>query len=102
MGVACAAENNEKARKAFADFPSVFIRAPAILSTKAGARALARVRHPGASALASSEEGVIVAAESDQILVTCFHPELAQDSRIHQYFVERFVLGTVVETAAKP
>jgi len=50
---------------------------------------LARVHHPK---LAEEEESIAVAAESNQILVTCFHPELAQDSRIHRYFVERFVL----------
>jgi len=79
--------------RAFADFPAVFIRAPAILRAGAGVRALARVRHPNASAEAAGE-GVIVAVESRHILATCFHPELAQDSRIHRYFVERFVLGT--------
>eukprot|EP00413_Alexandrium_margalefii_P015182 CAMPEP_0204528388 /NCGR_PEP_ID=MMETSP0661-20131031/9502_1 /ASSEMBLY_ACC=CAM_ASM_000606 /TAXON_ID=109239 /ORGANISM="Alexandrium margalefi, Strain AMGDE01CS-322" /LENGTH=269 /DNA_ID=CAMNT_0051534367 /DNA_START=53 /DNA_END=862 /DNA_ORIENTATION=- len=93
-----AAGEDKSYHHAFADFPAVFIRAPAILRMGDGARALARVRHPvlaSASATAGSEEeeGVVVAAESSRILVTCFHPELAQDSRIHRYFVERFVLS---------
>mmetsp|Transcript_26025 Transcript_26025/g.53484 ORF Transcript_26025/g.53484 Transcript_26025/m.53484 type:complete len:94 (+) Transcript_26025:3-284(+) len=80
-------------QRAFADYPAIFIRAPAILSTGSGVRSLARVQHPAFTGAKAPEEGVLVAAESDQILVTCFHPELSQDSRIHQYFVERFVLG---------
>ncbi|CAK0797043.1 unnamed protein product [Prorocentrum cordatum] len=75
--------------RAFQDYPAVFIRAPGILDIGDGARALARVVHPGAP---EKEGGVVVAAESDQILVTCFHPELTEDSRIHRYFVEGFVL----------
>lgn len=73
----------------FQDYPAVFIRAPGILNVGDGTRALARVIHPGAP---EKQEGVIVAAESDRLLVTCFHPELTEDSRIHQYFVENFVL----------
>jgi len=78
-------------RAAFAEFPAVFIRAPAILEVGEGVRVLARIRHP---ARAEEDEGsAIVAAASDRVMVTCFHPELAQDCRIHQYFVEKFVLG---------
>lgn len=85
---------DEAGRHAFADFPSVFIRAPAILKTGEGVRVLARVRHPsqGAGDAAAAEEGAIVAAASDRVMVTCFHPELAEDSRVHRYFVENFVL----------
>eukprot|EP00446_Apocalathium_sp_SHHI-4_P048575 CAMPEP_0177382926 /NCGR_PEP_ID=MMETSP0368-20130122/48852_1 /TAXON_ID=447022 ORGANISM="Scrippsiella hangoei-like, Strain SHHI-4" /NCGR_SAMPLE_ID=MMETSP0368 /ASSEMBLY_ACC=CAM_ASM_000363 /LENGTH=263 /DNA_ID=CAMNT_0018847423 /DNA_START=63 /DNA_END=855 /DNA_ORIENTATION=+ len=73
-------------RKAFSEFPAVFIRAPAILEVGAGVRVLARMKHP------STNEDAAVAAASDRVLVTCFHPELVQDYRIHQYFVEHFVL----------
>lgn len=76
-------------REAFTDFPAVFIRGPAILDVRPGARVLARVQHPASP----SPEGVVVAAESERLLVTCFHPELAQDSRVHKYFVEHFVLA---------
>lgn len=86
------------ARHAFSDFPAVFIRAPGIISVGSDARALARVRHPRAAVLSAKDgkaiEDVIVAVESKKILVTCFHPELSLDSRIHRYFVERFVFGT--------
>mmetsp|Transcript_73900 Transcript_73900/g.175896 ORF Transcript_73900/g.175896 Transcript_73900/m.175896 type:complete len:255 (-) Transcript_73900:196-960(-) len=86
---------HEDAKKAFENFPAVFIRAPAILRTLEGARALATVQHPLAEALGSEGQDagkVIVAAESDHVMVTCFHPELCSDERIHRYFVERFVL----------
>lgn len=87
--VATSAEG-DAAFKAFDKYPAVFIRAPAILALKEGARALAKVRHPAAAG--KDADGVVVAAESKHLLVTCFHPELSDDSRIHQYFVERFVL----------
>eukprot|EP00931_Biecheleriopsis_adriatica_P105897 TRINITY_DN80420_c0_g1_i1.p1 TRINITY_DN80420_c0_g1~~TRINITY_DN80420_c0_g1_i1.p1 ORF type:complete len:266 (+),score=65.09 TRINITY_DN80420_c0_g1_i1:46-798(+) len=87
-----AGEGAEAGKRAFDAFPAVFIRAPAILRTGAGVRPLAKVKHPCQGA---DSDGVLVAAESDRILVTTFHPELVQDSRIHRYFVERFVLGLV-------
>jgi len=97
-----ASNQDDSSCDAFANFPAVFIRAPAILRTDEGVRALARVRHPLAAARAGNgsageEEGVVVAAESSRILVTTFHPELAEDSRIHRYFVERFVLAPAAE-----
>lgn len=75
---------------AFKDFPAVFIRAPAIQEVREGVRVLARVMHP--SKAEEGEGSAIVAAASDHVMVTCFHPELAEDFRIHQYFVEKFVL----------
>jgi len=86
--------DGDSASRAFTDYPAVFIRAPAILRCGAGVRPLAYVKHPAAERAAISEEGVCVAAESKRVLLTAFHPELSQDSRIHQYFVERFVLGS--------
>lgn len=80
---------------AFKGFPAVFIRAPAILETRDGVRVLARVRHPAMADATKHPDGVIVAAESDRILVTTFHPELCSDARIHQYFAERFVLSAI-------
>jgi len=77
-------------KAAFNGYPAVFIRAPAILKLQNGTRALARVRHP--TIKDNGDQGVVVAAESDTILVTCFHPELSDDHRIHHYFVENFVL----------
>lgn len=77
-------------KRAFENFPAVFIRAPAILETFEGVRVLARMKHPGYES--THPDGVIVAAESDKILVTTFHPELCPDARIHEYFAEHFVL----------
>mmetsp|Transcript_119 Transcript_119/g.257 ORF Transcript_119/g.257 Transcript_119/m.257 type:complete len:251 (+) Transcript_119:38-790(+) len=87
--IASSAKGAQQEDSAFDGFPAVFIRAPAILRTGEKVRELARVRHPSA---AGDEKGVMVAAESDQLLVTTFHPELSNDHRIHQYFVEKFVL----------
>jgi 5'-phosphate synthase pdxT subunit len=58
-------------------FHAVFIRAPVI--TEAGS---------GVQVLASLDGGTIVAARERNLLVTAFHPELTDDSRIHRYFVE--------------
>lgn len=81
----------EARREAFDHFPAVFIRAPAILRTGTSVRELAKVIHPSAGS-GQWADGVTVAAESDRLLVTTFHPELTNDHRIHQYFVEKFVL----------
>ena len=59
-------------------FPAVFIRAPAITSTG-----------PGVDVLASLENGTIVAARQDSLLVSCFHPELTQDDRFHRAFLKQ-------------
>lgn len=69
----------------FKDFPCVFIRAPAIVSVGPKATALAAIQHGG--------EHIIVAARQNNLLATCFHPELTPDSRIHKYFLE-MVVGT--------
>ena len=57
-------------------FPAVFIRAPLI--EKAGADVDIIGRLPDNS---------IVAARQDNILALSFHPELSDDSRMHQYFI---------------
>lgn len=58
------------------DIPMTFIRAPYINKVEGDARALAVV------------DGHIVAARQGQQLVTAFHPELNDDLRVHQYFVD--------------
>jgi pyridoxal 5'-phosphate synthase pdxT subunit len=55
---------------------AVFIRAPLI--TQVG---------DGVNVLASLADGRTVAAQQDNLLVTSFHPELTDDSRLHRYFV---------------
>jgi 5'-phosphate synthase pdxT subunit len=57
-------------------FHAVFIRAPAIEGVGKGVEVLARF------------EGRIVAARAGGILVTAFHPELTEDTRIHEYFLK--------------
>lgn len=58
------------------DVPMTFIRAPYINEVSADARVLAEV------------DGHIVAARQGNQLVTAFHPELNEDLRVHQYFVD--------------
>jgi len=55
---------------------AVFIRAPIIETVG-----------PGVEVLATLAEG-IVAARQGNLLATSFHPELTDDLRVHQYFIE--------------
>lgn len=59
------------------DFEAVFIRAPIIRKVGGDARVLA------------SYLGDPVWVEQDRHMVTTFHPELTDDSRIHRRFVEK-------------
>jgi pyridoxal 5'-phosphate synthase pdxT subunit len=61
---------------------AVFIRAPYIQSVGAGVTVLATI------------DGKIVAAETDQILITAFHPELTDDLAVLQYFLEKVNQGS--------
>jgi 5'-phosphate synthase pdxT subunit len=65
------------------DVPAVFIRAPYI------------TRHGPTAWPMASHSGQCVMARQTNILVTSFHPELTEDTRIHEYFV-----GIVKETEA--
>ena len=58
------------------DVPAVFIRAPWIERAGDGVEVLATCR------------GRAVAARQDQLLVTAFHPELTEDRRLHELFVD--------------
>lgn len=57
------------------EFPAVFIRAPLIVSCA-----------PPVEVLATIKEGIVMAKQAN-MLVTAFHPEIACDLRIHQYFL---------------
>lgn len=70
-------------------FRAVFIRAPLI--ERLG---------PGVTALATLEDGTIVAAERDNLLATSFHPELTDDPRFHEYFLAK-VKGLPVAANAR-
>jgi pyridoxal 5'-phosphate synthase pdxT subunit len=60
-----------------APFRAVFIRAPLIESLGAEAEALATL-----------DDGRIVAARQGRLLATAFHPELTDDTRMHKLFLE--------------
>ena len=58
-------------------FPGVFIRAPLIERVDNGVEILARL-----------DDGKIVAARQEKLLASAFHPELTDDLRFHQYFLD--------------
>lgn len=58
------------------EIPMVFIRAPYIESVYDNAQALAQV------------DGKIVAAKYNNQLVTAFHPELTDNTAVHEYFID--------------
>lgn len=58
-------------------FPGIFIRAPRLVAV-----------HGSARVIASLADGTAVAARQGRWLATAFHPELSDDLRLHQYFVE--------------
>ena len=66
----------------------MFIRAPAILSTGKNVEVLNTVDIVKED---DTHDKVIVAVKQNNLLATAFHPELTDDSRWHQYFVEDIV-----------
>jgi len=56
-------------------FNSVFIRAPKIIRTGKNVKVLGKY------------EDQIVLARENNILVCAFHPELTEDTRVHEYFI---------------
>jgi 5'-phosphate synthase pdxT subunit len=60
-----------------APFRAVFIRAPLIEAVGGDAEALATL-----------DDGRIVAARQGRLLATAFHPELTDDTRMHELFLE--------------
>lgn len=62
--------------KGVGEVPMTFIRAPLIESVSDNVEVLSIVKDQ------------IVAARQDHMLVTSFHPELTQDTRIHQFFLD--------------
>jgi 5'-phosphate synthase pdxT subunit len=61
-------------------YHTIFIRAPFI--EKADDSVTVLLRH----------EGKILFAEQDNLLAAAFHPELASDTRIHEYFMRKAAL----------
>ena len=58
-------------------FPGVFIRAPVIVRAKNEVEILAKLA-----------DGTSVAARQEKLLASAFHPELTDDLRLHQYFLD--------------
>ena len=58
-------------------FPGVFIRAPLIEQANSEVETLARLAN-----------GIIVATRQGKLLASAFHPELTNDLRFHQYFLD--------------
>ncbi len=58
-------------------FAAVFIRAPFIEAVEGNVEVLARLAN-----------GTVVAARQGKLLATAFHPELTEDPRFHQYFLD--------------
>ena len=61
--------------KGVGEVPMVFIRAPYITSVS------------GSTEVLAEGDGKIVAAREGSQLVTAFHPELTEDTRVHGYFL---------------
>ncbi len=70
------------------EIPMTFIRAPYIEAAEDDVRILASVN------------GRNVAAESGNILVTAFHPELTNDLRVLRYFINKIALVSPLEKLA--
>ncbi|HHF56596.1 MAG TPA: pyridoxal 5'-phosphate synthase glutaminase subunit PdxT [Thermoplasmatales archaeon] len=62
--------------KGIGKFEAVFIRAPAILKVGEGVDVMATL------------DNFIVAARQDNLLALTFHPELTDDTRLHEYFIK--------------
>jgi len=58
-------------------FPGIFIRAPVIEQANSNVEILARL-----------DDGTSVAARQGKLLASAFHPELTNDLRFHQYFLD--------------
>jgi len=64
-------------------FPGVFIRAPVIEQVNSEVEILARLA-----------DGTSVAVRQGKLLASAFHPELTNDLRFHQYFLDIVAVGT--------
>ena len=58
------------------EFPAVFIRAPIVISCGPNVQVLARMK-----------EGIVMARQQS-MLVTAFHPEITDDTRVHYLFLK--------------
>ncbi len=70
-------------------FHAIFIRAPLIEAIR-----------PPARAIATLEDGTVIAAQEGQMLALAFHPELTDDLRFHSYFLDLIADKRQAVTAA--
>jgi 5'-phosphate synthase pdxT subunit len=63
-------------------YHAIFIRAPIVTAA-----------HNGVNILAQLPDGRIIAVQEGHLLGTAFHPELTDDSRFHQYFLNMVESG---------
>ena len=68
-------------------FHGVFIRAPAIIRVGQGVKVLSTLRG------ATPPDNRPVAVQQGNLLATAFHPELTNDSRFHQHFLDLVSAG---------
>ena len=61
-------------------FPGVFIRAPAVVNCGSDVQILAHL-----------PDNRIVAVKEKNWLATAFHPELTEDNRFHQFFLDMII-----------
>lgn len=60
-------------------FNAIFIRAPLVSCVD---------EHAGVKVLAALEDGRIVAVQQGRLMATAFHPELTDDTRLHEMFLK--------------
>jgi 5'-phosphate synthase pdxT subunit len=65
--------------------PTVFIRAPSVVSVGTGVDVLAKL------------DGVPVLLRHGSVLASCFHPELTGDRRVHRLFVDMCGAGAAAD-----
>lgn len=69
------------------DFQTVFIRAPIVTKVNISCKDKVKI-------LSQLDSGLIVSVRQGNKLGTSFHPELSNDTRFHQWFLEEFVLNS--------
>lgn len=100
-------ENKKEEKSSSKNFNAVFIRAPAITEIGKGVEVLSTIckKSDSVEAKGDGSEEVIVAVRQENILATAFHPELTDDLRWHEYFVDMvksaFVKSVIDSDATK-
>jgi len=75
-------------------FQAIFIRAPMIVDVKEGVEVLAELPMeflPEAKKGENQPKRLVICARQGNLLASVFHPELTDDTRLHQYFLEHVV-----------